>query len=164
MAPRVVWGPFEGNRDVIVQADAHVFRVVEDDVGALRNEADVEEQVGEVGDANAGTGGQSGEPSCRREAMQVGDHVLDVEPARHASGHRRVERVEVDHPSGRGERLGAAVGEGEGHSRDAPVACEAVPHELPPELERGLGGAGPRREGQQWDGQCDKESVGHAGD
>src|SRR5207249_1131097 len=98
---------------VVVQADAHVLRVVEHDVGTLRNEADIEQQVREVRDPNARPWGQSGEARGGRKAVQVGDHVLDDQPAAYAARLRRVEGVEVDCPAARGERLRAAVGERE---------------------------------------------------
>src|SRR5256886_17033389 len=86
--------------------------------------------------SNARTRGQSGEARRRHEAVQVGDYVLDDEPALHASRLRRVERVIVDRPSARGEGLGVAVRGGEGRAREGPAlggALKGAPLQLPPE-------------------------------
>src|SRR6266566_3813251 len=58
------------------------------------------------------------------------------------------------------ERLGVTVGDGEGRSREAAVAGDAIAQELPTELQPGLGGDGTGQNCQECR-QCDQESVAH---
>ena len=153
--------PVKRGRHIVGQRDADIFRRVEDDVRTLGHEAAIEEEVGDVRDPHAGTSSQSRKPSCRHKSVQVGHHVLDDEPSTYASRVRRMERAEVDRPAGSGERSRATVRERERRARGGEIGCDAVSHELPADLQRCLGGAGSRREGEQDWGQCSKESVAH---
>src|SRR5438132_682855 len=82
------------NRSFVPQGPYIVFDEAKDvgvplnDYVALRHEAAVQEQAGEVRDPNACTRRQPSEARCRREAVQVGYHVLYDEPASHASRQR----------------------------------------------------------------------------
>ncbi len=148
---------------VIGDGDADVLDRVEYDVWTLRHEAAIQEQAGDVRNPNAGAGSESSEasPGHRHDAVQIGDHVFDDEPAAHAARLRRVQRAEVDRPAARWKGLRAAVCEGEGCARGREIGCDAVRDALPAELQsgRGLGGTGAGCENQQEYGGT--ESVAH---
>jgi hypothetical protein len=158
--PAGLRAPLERNRRVVLQRMTLPRRVVEDDVGADGDEADVRDEGSEVLELGA---------RARREPLEIGTgndpeqragNPFDGGAAPYALRNRVVHRVEVDRPTARGEGLSPAVGQRERGARGPFVAVlEEVFLQLPLQLERRLGRAARCGEAEDQDG----ESMTHAG-